>query len=215
MRQKSQGRASAHHNKSRGGTLLGVFIGLIIGILIALAVVWYVNRTPAPFRTPGGAMPETSAGGTIRNGAGAPANGTTAPAPLPGKPGDAPPEKRFQFYDILPGKSEPKPSAAAADKPATPAAPGKAEGKDAKAEAKPSGPLSLQVGSFQTVKDAENMKATLALMGVEPTIQEVQVNGKQWFRVRVGPLMSFEEINRIKTELAKSNIQAVVVRPNE
>ena len=205
MRNQPSGRVSAHPSKARGGTLLGVFIGLIIGILIALAVVWFINRTPAPFRAPP-TMPDAPAGAAKPNGA------TTGPASLPGKPGDAPAEKRFQFYDILPGKSEPKPDAKApaAATTGSPAAKG-----DAKADAKASGPLSLQVGSFQTIKDAENMKATLALMGVEPTVQEVQVNGKQWFRVRVGPMMSFEELNRIKTELGKSGIQAVVVKPNE
>jgi cell division protein FtsN len=207
MRQKTSGRVSTHHNKSRGGTLLGVFIGLIIGILIALLVVWFINRTPSPFRAPSG-LPEAP-GSTVRNGPDAPSG---SPVPLPAKPGDPPHEKRFQFYDILPGKSEPKPSPAATDKSAKAA---DAATPAAKGEAKSSGPLSLQVGSFQTVKDAENMKVTLTLMGLEPSVQEVQVNGKQWFRVRVGPMLSFEELNRIKTELAKSGIQAVVVKPNE
>lgn len=209
MRQKTSGRVSAHHNKARGGTLLGVFIGLIIGILIALAVVWFINRTPSPFRAPSG-LPETP-GSAVRNGPNGTAN-PGAPMPLPGKPGDSPQEKRFQFYDILPGKSEPKPSPAATEKSSKAA---DAAAPSAKADAKNSGPLSLQVGSFQTVKDAENMKVTLTLMGLEPSVQEVQVNGKQWYRVRVGPMLSFEELNRIKTELAKSGIQAVVVRPNE
>lgn len=35
---------------------------------------------------------------------------TPEPLPLPGKPGDTPQEKRFQFYDILPGKSDAVPS---------------------------------------------------------------------------------------------------------
>lgn len=209
MRQKKTGRVSAHHSKSRGGTLLGVFIGLIIGILIALAVVWFINRTPSPFRAPSG-LPDAP-GSTLKNG---PDGMSSSPAtvPLPGKPGDPPHEKRFQFYDILPGKSEPRPSPAATDKSAKAA---DAAAPSARADAKSTGPLSLQVGSFQTVKDAENMKVTLTLMGLEPSVQEVEVNGKQWFRVRVGPMISFEELNRIKTELAKSGIQAVVVKPNE
>ena len=213
MRHTSHGRPGGHQNKARGGTLLGVFIGLIIGILIALAVVWYINKTPAPFKTPptttdsSGASAPAKAGASVGNG--------SAPVALPGKPGDPPAEKRFQFYDILPGKSEPKPDAKVDPKAVEKAAAPAAVGANGKPEAKASGPLSLQVGSFQTAKDAENMKATLTLMGIEPAVQEVQVNGKQWFRVRVGPLMSFEEINRIKTELGKSGIQAVVVKPNE
>lgn len=209
MRQKNSGRLSAHHSKARGGTLLGVFIGLIIGILIALAVVWFINRTPSPFRAPSG-LPDAP-GSTVRNGPEGTSSPSPTPVPLPGKPGDSPQEKRFQFYDILPGKSEPKPSPATPEKSKA----AEAAAASAKAENKGSGPLSLQVGSFQTAKDAENMKVTLTLMGLEPSVQEVQVNGKQWFRVRVGPMLSFEELNRIKTELAKSGIQAVVVKPNE
>lgn len=208
MRQKNSGRVSAHHNKARGGTLLGVFIGLIIGILIALLVVWFINRTPSPFRAPSG-LPDAP-GNTVKNGPDG-MSSSPAPVPLPGKPGDPPHEKRFQFYDILPGKSEPKPSPVETDKSKA----ADAATPSAKADGKSSGPLSLQVGSFQTVKDAENMKVTLTLMGLEPSVQEVQVNGKQWFRVRVGPMLSFEELNRIKADLAKSGIQAVVVKPNE
>jgi cell division protein FtsN len=125
----------------------------------------------------------------------------TAPAPLPGKPGDPPHEKRFQFYDILPGKSEPKPDAKPGDKNA--------------ASAKSAGPQSLQVGSFQTQKDADNLRANLVLMGLEPVVQEVKIADKTWFRVRLGPYKSFEEMNKAKAELAKKGVQAVVVKPNE
>lgn len=204
MRKNGSSRGGAQNNKARGGTLLGVFIGLIIGILVALLVVWYINRNPAPFRSPTGAA--TPAGATVKNGPDGTATSGAGVLPLPGKPGDPPVEKRFQFYDILPGKSEPKPTAAPTDK---------AGAKTAvKAESKP-GPLSLQVASFQTLKDAENQRIALTLMGHEANIQDVQVNGKQWFRVRIGPVTSFEELNRIKADLAKSGIQAVVVKPNE
>lgn len=196
IRHQSTGRGEPRPAASRGGTVLGVFVGLVLGILCSLAVVWYMNRTPAPFRAPAEAP--------------AKANGATpggAPAALPGKPGETVGEKRFQFYDILPGKSDPKPEATDGDK-ATPTG-------QKPPEAKPGGPLSLQAGSFQAMKDAENLKATLALMGVEPSIQEVVVGGKQWFRVRIGPFASFEELHRVRGELGKSGIQAVVVKPGE
>jgi cell division protein FtsN len=199
-RDYKQGR-SANSKGSKGGTVLGIFIGLVIGILIALAVVWYMNRTPAPFVNRAQQAPEAAAkpgNGSITT----PGNG--GPTPLPGKPGEAPAEKRFQFYDILPGKSEPKPEI----KTAEPADPAKREGKAG-------GALALQVGSFQNMKDAENMKASLALMGVEPSIQQVSLNDKVWYRVRLGPLANFEELNRVKNELAKAGMQAAVVKANE
>ena len=180
-------------HRAGGGTVLGVFIGLVVGILISLAVVWTMNRSPSPF------VNKPQAGEPVggKNGASA-----TAPAPLPGKPGDPPHEKRFQFYDILPGNSEPKPDAKPVD-------------KNSAAATKAAGPQSLQVGSFQTQKDADNLRANLVLMGLEPVVQEVKIAEKTWFRVRLGPYKSFEEMNKTKAELAKKGVQAVVVKPNE
>lgn len=176
--------------KSGGGTVVGIFIGIVIGVLMATAVVWFMNVTPTPFvkRTESRAASPTdalSAGG--------------APLPLPGKPGDSP-DKRFQFYDILPGKTDPAPD----DKPTA-----------AKVATKSSGPLVLQVGSFQDPKDAENLKATLTLMGVEPVVQLAVIEGKTWHRVRIGPIVSFEELNRIKRDLSKAGMEPTIIKPTE
>ena len=95
--------------KSGGGTLIGMFIGLVLGVGIAAGVVWYLNKSPLPFvdKVP----PRTETNG--KNGH----NGQPAqpgqPLALPGKPGDPVPEKRFQFYDILPGKADAVPDKAA------------------------------------------------------------------------------------------------------
>lgn len=182
------------NGSSRGSTLVGIFIGMVLGILIALAVVWYMNRTPSPFveRAPG-------------------ANGPTAEL-KPGAPGvaNAPAsgEKRFQFYEILPGKAEPKPNAApaAADK-----APARAAADGAGEPAKPA-ELFLQAGSFQNAKDADNLKASLALMGQEASVQQVMLADKVWYRVRLGPFAKPDEAGKVKTELARSGIEASLVR---
>ena len=88
--------------KSGGGTLIGMFIGLVLGVGAAAGVVWYMNKSPLPFvdKSPP-PRSEVAAAAT------AAANGKPAqPLALPGKPGDPIPEKRFQFYDILPGKTD-------------------------------------------------------------------------------------------------------------
>jgi cell division protein FtsN len=190
-------KKSAPAKKSRGGTLLGIFIGLVFGVGAALAVVWYMNKMPVPFAKT--APPEPVKPGMPQPAAG---NGAAAPVALPGKPGDAPQEKRFQFYDILPGKSEPQPDGKAETK-----APGKIQ-----EAAKPSEIISLQAGSFQNPKDAENLKATLALTGVDATVQQVMVSDKVWYRVRVGPYTKAEDASRVKAELAKSGIEANIVK---
>lgn len=188
--------------KSHGGTLVGLFVGLVLGIVGAAAVVWYINKMPTPFKPqvqPPSAKPE--------NGKAAPAGQAATPALLPGKPGDPVPEKRFQFYDILPGKVEAKVNPAA-----------KPEAKDAKAEVKESKegalkePLFLQAGSFQSAGDADNQKAKLALLGLEASVQQVMLQDKVWYRVRLGPYAKLDEVNRVRADLAKQGVEAAVVK---
>lgn len=187
---------------SSGGTLLGMFIGLVIGLVIAFAVVWYLNKTPLPFQNRAADEPHVDS-----------SQGTTTPAPLPGKPGDKP---RFEFYGILEGKQQATPGAASgassvavtATAPGTPAA--------SPPEAKPVDVFFLQVGAFQKTQDVDNLKAKLALMGLEASVQEISIADKGVMqRVRVGPFRSPEEMNRARTSLAQGGVQTTVVKQKE
>ena len=192
--------------KSGGGTLVGMFIGLVLGVGIAAGVVWYLNKSPMPFQnvTPQPPRPEAQVG---------PDGKPAQPIALPGKPGDPQPEKRFQFYDILPGKAEAVPDKAAAKSPEVKKEEPKEAAKDAPKESKPS--LFLQAGSFSTAQDADNQKANLALIGLEATVQQVMVQDKTYFRVRLGPFARPEDVNKIRSDLAKSGIEASLVKTKE
>lgn len=186
---------------SAGGTLVGLFIGLVLGIVGAAAVVWYINKMPTPFKQP---PVQPSA----KNEASRPT--AEGPVPLPGKPGDPVPEKRFQFYDILPGKTEAKvenaPAAGAADTAKASAANAVREpvvGQDA---------VYLQAGSFQSPGDADNQKAKLAMIGMEAAVQQVMLQDKVWYRVRLGPYAKTEEANKVRAELVRHGIDAAVTR---
>lgn len=195
---KSSKRQPAR-NKSGGGTLIGMFIGLVLGVCLAAGVVWYINKAPLPFNN------------IVQNGEPrAPLAQPGQPVALPGKPGDPVPEKRFQFYDILPGKADAVPdkagdtaTAAEAAKPETakPEAP-KEVAKESKV------PLFLQAGSFSTAQDADNQKAKLAFMGIESAVQQVMIEDRTLYRVRIGPYFKLEELNKVRAELAKSGIEA-------
>lgn len=183
--------------RQRGGMLLGVFIGLVLGVVIAALVVWYLNHSPNPFQhkdakeEPPPVKPAASA---------AAAAGT--PEPLPGKPGEKP---RFEFYKILPGGQDAAPAPNAP--PPAPTADAGPSGTDA---------FYLQVGAFQKAAEAENLKAKLALMGVEANIQEVNVADKgKMLRVRSGPYAKLEEMNRVRNQLSQSGVQATVVKIKE
>lgn len=212
---KAAARDSAPHGKkSRGGTLLGMFIGLVIGLAIAFGVVWYLNKSPLPFQNKYEGAPKADKPG---------APGAAAPAPLPGKPGDKPVERRFDFYNILEGKPAPQggmaPAAPSAQSPATAGMTGMGTGPAAAApEAKPqpTDVFYLQVGAFIKAADADNLKAKLALTGLYASVQEVSIPDKgTMHRVRVGPFRDPEEMNRARNLLAQNGVQASVVKNKE
>ncbi|MGE5385379.1 MAG: SPOR domain-containing protein [Betaproteobacteria bacterium] len=214
----SRDKKTSSSRKSGGGTLVGMFIGLVLGVCIAAGAVWYINRAHSPFINNKPATPAATAP------AAAPAKPGTAPQPLPlpGKPGDPVNEKRFQFYDILPGKSEAVPDKPDAAKPeARKEESKKDEGK--KDEAKKSDPkkeelkqpIFFQAGSFSSAQDADNQKAKLALMGMEANILQVMVQDKTYYRVQLGPFRTMDEANKARAELAKAGIDASLVKKEQ
>lgn len=88
-----------------------------------------------------------------------------------------------------------------------------------KATPKPATPVAedqflIQVASYRAVSDAENQRASLALLGIESRIEKVTVDDKDvYFRVRSGP------VNRAKAEvlvarLHDNGIDAIVLKAN-
>lgn len=192
--------AKAPRQGNSGSTVLGIFIGLVFGVVIAFGLVWYMNRATMPFQDKGNhSAPDKPAAK-----AGEPGSAAT-PEPLPGKPGDKPVEKpRFEFYNILPGKQDAAPEGAPTANPATAAAPEKAPGDQT---------TYLQVGAFQKPADADNLKAKLALMGLEASVQQITIPDKGTLhRVRTGPYATLEDMNRVRNQLSQNGIQATVVK---
>jgi cell division protein FtsN len=119
---------------------------------------------------------------------------TPAPAPTPVKPATPEAAPSFDFYKVLPGD-----------------APG--ELPPSTAPAAPTPRYYLQAGAFQNPNDADNLKAQLAMLGVEAVIQTGEVANKGVFhRVRVGPFNAMDEVNRTRTLLTQNNIPATLVK---
>lgn len=121
---------------------------------------------------------------------------TPAPAaPEPAPAATPEPAPSFDFYKVLPGDETS--AIPAAPVPAAPASPR----------------YFLQAGAFQNAEDADNLKAQLALLGLEATIQTSDVPDKGVFhRVRIGPLAAMDDVNRTRSLLAQNNIPATLVR---
>ena len=206
-------RPSGNRKKSGGGTLIGLFLGLVIGVVAAAGVVWYINKSPTPFADKGQRPPTAIP---------ADGNGGSAPAPLalPGKPGDTVPaptatddgKPRFDFYKILPGNADAIPDPASADPNQSAQKQSDAEKEKQAKEGALKEPVYLQTGSFQNAADADNQKAKLALMGAEASVQQVMLQDKVWYRVRLGPFKKQDEVNSMRAELSSQGIEANIVK---
>jgi cell division protein FtsN len=195
-------RAPANGRNAAGNMLIGVFIGVVIGLCIAALVAYFVIKSPSPFQSPPTRSP-------IGNGGATKTEGPTKAASV-----QAADKPRFDFYKILPGTEEGKQApAAAAQQPAviatnigSPQDPRGTEGKAGES-------LFLQAGAFQNQSEAEVQKAKLALLGMEASIQRVIFPDKGvWYRVRLGPYRSPDEMSRNRAQLAKSGVDATVIK---
>ena len=76
--------------------------------------------------------------------------------------------------------------------------------------------LFLQIGAFQKAADADNLKAKLALTGLDASVQEVSIPEKgTMHRVRVGPFRDPEEMNRARALLSQTGVQGTVIKQKE
>lgn len=120
---------------------------------------------------------------------------------------------RFEFYKILPEMEvvvpeEEERALTAKPKPPTSAAP-PASSKPAPSKER----YLLQVASFQQHGEADRLKAQLALIGLQATIQTVEIHGGQtWHRVRVGPFSDRDEIASVRQRLQANGIEAVLLK---
>jgi cell division protein FtsN len=126
---------------------------------------------------------------------------------IPEKKEPEAPKPRFDFYTILPEMEVvvPEPE----EQPQT-TPDGAAPVVDT---ASPSiGSYMLQMGSFRKYADADRLKASLALVGIEAEIQKVTVNnGEIFHRVRSGPYTR-DQANTLRNRLKENRISSLIIR---
>ncbi|WP_137719572.1 SPOR domain-containing protein [Methylobacillus flagellatus] len=179
--------------KPSGGSPLmtGLLLGVLLGVGLSLGVALYIKGSDIAlgFRAPSVAPPVTQ----------------------PAKPVEAEPEAnesndkpRFDFYTILPGseKAVSEQEILEAQQAATPPV------ADKKAVS-----LYLQVGAYKTAQEADNMKAKLALQGMEVVVQTADIPGKGILhRVRLGPYNDLVQANQAKSELERNGFSANIIK---
>ena len=212
---------SAPKARSGGGTVLGIIIGLVLGLILAVAVAFYLNKGPKPFANNTGSVPGKAApkGAADNSDPNKPLYGRDAKSGSASKPSAPGEEKRFSFYEILPGKEEvvdPRKVQDSAKAETKSAGDGKdaKDAKDTKAGADAAKEqYFLQAGAFAAPGDADNQKAKLALMGFEARVETVDIEGKgAMHRVRLGPYGRLDDINRVRATLASNGVDAALIR---
>jgi len=74
----------------------------------------------------------------------------------------------------------------------------------------------LQAGAFSEEKEADNLKAKIALTGLEAAVRPVTIPDRgTLFRVRLGPYQSLDDANRIKSALAQNGVGVAIIRTTD
>ena len=174
------------HAKPSMPAWVWLFTGILIGLAFSLA--WILREGwPASGPRPNPqATPAAASEDAIADSSGPPA---------------APSKPHYEFYSVLPEMEVVIPDAQIQQQSQAPAA-----------AVDDNSQLLVQLGSFGNRADADALKAQVALMGVQATIQPVSINGKDWYRVRVGPLRGAREVEQVRSQLGQFADQAITLK---
>jgi cell division protein FtsN len=117
---------------------------------------------------------------------------------------------KYDFYKILPGGEEP-----VTDREVKEAA--KAAAKAPASQPEPvKGNFFIQAGSFQNPADADNQKAKIAILGFSSSVEPTALPDKgTWYRVRMGPYTSLDDLNKVRRVLTQNGIDASLVKAKD
>ncbi len=125
---------------------------------------------------------------------------------------------KFDFYNLLPDqevlipdeeverqvrKTPPPLPVKTPEKQVTPAAPSqpRATGKR----------YMVQVSSFRSRKEAESLKAKLALLGLRAQVSSANIKGATWYRVQLGPYADAAAMQDVRRQLASSGYKSLAI----
>jgi cell division septation protein DedD len=156
------------------------------------------SQTSAPHAP---ATDATSSDGSDRSDGDA---GSGSGSPPPSQAGAQPPQ--YDFYRMLPRFKVPVPDD---DNRPSHAPPPQASPP---ARAAGSGPsYVLQVGSYRSTAEADQVRARLARAGISAQVQRIVAGSRAWNRVRIGPLTD-TELAKVRDQLQAANMHALVIR---
>lgn len=73
----------------------------------------------------------------------------------------------------------------------------------------------LQVGSYRDDAVAQRIRAQLAKLDIDSSVQRVAVDNDVWHRVRIGPIRDLGQLNRLRQRLQAADLDSLVVRVDD
>ncbi len=198
---------------------MGLIVGLLIGLALALGVALYITKVPLPFIDK---VPQRTA---EQDAAEAEKNKNWDPnSPLygrnPAKPKPITQPVQSEGGASAPAESPMAPaSAASAAKPAASAASSSrnpaailAGEPVSTASAADAFSYLVQAGAYGSQAEAEQQRAKLSMMGLEPKVSEREVNGRTMYRVRLGPFPQRDQADEVRSKLSAAGVDSALVR---
>lgn len=213
MSKNSSTRSAAPRQSS--SLLTGILVGMVVGLVIAGGVAWYILKTPGSFENNVphetiklAADSEQQFPVPVAKTAQVPAS-TAASGVDESKP-------RFEFYKVLTDKQDATvPIPKSSGNVATIEKEKEKEKENKPAPVQPAGNATVketyfvQAGSFSSAEDADKLKAKLAMLGIEASVQIATIPDKGvWHRVHIGPYKGREEMNNALAVLKQNGVNA-------
>lgn len=190
-----RGKSQARRGGGNGGRRMPGWIWLLAGLLLGLALsVFVLMRDGGADRLLPRPNPQAQA----------PREPAEPALPPPAE--EKPKKPRYDFYTVLPGKEVLVPDAELAQK-------ARDEATQPAPTTAPTEQYVLQAGAFRDARDAEALKARVALSGLVARVETAQIDGRPIYRVRLGPYAGARELESAKKQLADNGIgQTIAVR---
>lgn len=176
-------RSSQQKSNNGSPFLSGLMFGFLLGVIVTVALTIYIQGDTSPFKDKKAKLPKIES--------------LTKSASQTTDEESAEPEDKLDFYTILPRTESTVTEKEIAQ-------------SDISTKKED---YFLQIGSFQTEEDADNLKAKLALQGFEAIVQTATIADQgTWHRVHVGPLSNIEAINKTRAELLANDFNADLIK---
>lgn len=194
-RRKKSARLTSHHNAAKNSDLtLWVLVGIILGVLITFGFLHWQKQQ--------------------KNLSGHPAKKTAA--------GQSHKQIEFDFYQILPS-IKPKSLTSGNPKPASTSNASNTTNHADNVEKLPEPStanktgketFNLQIGPVKDYAEIDRMRAEMALMGYNVTIQTTKFNNQLIYRLILGPYVKLDSAKATQKNLQKNHISSVIIRSN-